>query len=280
MTDQQTTPPEDDAALPDPEGALSALVADPARRPVLIALDFDGTLAPLQDDPERSRLLPEAATALAALAAHPDLVRLALVSGRAMADLHRLAEVPPGTVLIGSHGAERARVTDHGLDRDLIELTDDQADRLARLGAEMQSVARGRDGVWVETKPAAVVVHTRLAEDATGAEAEDEALAVGDRLGSVVLHGKDVVEVSVLSADKGAALTALRDELGAGSVVYGGDDVTDEHAFAVLRPDDVAVKVGAGDTAAGYRVDDPGRLAAVLTALARAVAGDGEAVGA
>jgi trehalose-phosphatase len=251
--------------------ALRALVADPARRPVLLALDFDGTLAPLQDDPEDSRVLPEAVTALAGLAAQPDVVRLALVSGRALGDLHRLAEVPPGTVLIGSHGAERARVAEHGLDRDVIQLTDDQSDRLAALGGEMQAVARGRDGVWVETKPAAVAVHTRMADAATADEAEREALAIGDRLGSKVLHGKKVVEVSVLDADKGAALAALRDEIGAGVVVSAGDDVTDENAFRALRSDDVTVKVGDGATVARYRVADPEALAGLLADLARAV---------
>jgi trehalose-phosphatase len=255
-------------------GALRDLVTDPARRPVLLALDFDGTLAPLQDDPEDSRVLPEAVTALAALGAQPDVVRLALVSGRALGDLHRLAQVPPGTVLIGSHGAERARVAEHGLDRDVIQLTDDQSDRLAALGGEMQAVARGRDGVWVETKPAAVAVHTRMADPATAEEAEREALAIGDRLGSKVLHGKKVVEVSVLDADKGAALVALRDEIGAGVVVSAGDDVTDENAFRALGPDDVTVKVGDGATVARYRVADPEALAGLLADLARAVAGE------
>lgn len=257
----------------DPRAALLALVADPARRPVLLALDFDGTLAPLQDDPEASRLLPAAADALRALAAHPDRVRLALVSGRALGDLHRLAEVPAGTVLIGSHGAERARVGEHGLDRDVVALDEDQADRLARLGEEMQAVARGRDGVWVETKPAAVVVHTRLADPEVGGVAEQEALAVGARLGSVTLHGKKVVEVSVLTADKGAALVGLRDELGAGAVVCAGDDVTDEDAFRALGPDDLTLKVGDGPTVARYRTPDPAALAALLGALAAAVGG-------
>ncbi|WP_338077164.1 trehalose-phosphatase [Cellulomonas hominis] len=259
----------------DPRAALLALVADPARRPVLLALDFDGTLAPLQDDPEASRVLPAAADALRALAAHPDRVRLALVSGRALADLHRLAEVPPGTVLIGSHGAERARVGEHGLDRDVVALDDDQAGRLARLGEEMQAVARGRDGVWVETKPAAVVVHTRLADPEVGDAAEQEALAVGARLGSVTLHGKKVVEVSVLTADKGAALVDLRDELGAGAVVCAGDDVTDEDAFRALGPDDLTLKVGEGRTVARYRTPDPQALALLLADLAAAL-GDAE----
>jgi trehalose 6-phosphate phosphatase len=250
--------------------ALAALAADDARRPALVALDFDGTLAPLQDDPSTSRILPAGVEALARLAG-ADGVALALVSGRAMSDLHALAQVPSGTFLIGSHGAERARVTTWGLDRDVVQLTDEQADRLASLGAEAARIARGRDGVWVETKPTAVVVHTRLAEDAVARPAEQEAVELGERLGSGVLHGKDVVEISVLTASKGEALTALRDELGAPVVLYAGDDVTDEKAFAVLGDDDLSVKVGPGDTAARFRVDGPDEMIAALAALAEAL---------
>ena len=111
----------------------------------------------------------------------------------------------------------------------------------------------------METKPTAVVVHTRLAEAVDAEPAEQEAITLGERLGSGVLHGKDVVEISVLRASKGEALTALRDELGAPVVLYAGDDVTDEHAFEALRDDDVTVKVGHGTTSARYRVDGPER---------------------
>ena len=258
-----------DATVPaDLRGRLEQVAADPATRPVLVALDFDGTLAPLQDDPSASRILPEGVAVLAALAARDD-VALALVSGRAMGDLHVLAEVPAGTFLVGSHGAERARVTRYGLDRDVVELTHEQADLLAALGARAAAVARGRDGVWVETKPTAVVVHTRLAEPEDAQPAEAEALALGTELGVGTLHGKDVVELTVLAADKGTALQALRRELGAPVVLYAGDDVTDEHAFAALDPDDVTLKVGTGDTVARYRVADPtGAVAALETLLA------------
>ena len=252
------------------DATLAALAADAGRRPVLVALDFDGTLAPLQDDPATSRILPAGVEVLARLA-ETDGVRLALVSGRSMNDLHTLAEVPAGTLLIGSHGAERARVTTFGLDRDVVQLSDEQADRLATLGAQAARIARGRDGVWVETKPTAVVVHTRLAESDVAGPAEDEAVALGEELGTGVLHGKDVVEISVLRASKGEALVALRDELGAAVVLYAGDDVTDEHAFEVLRPGDVPVKVGDGDTVARFRVGTPEELVAALGALADAL---------
>jgi trehalose 6-phosphate phosphatase len=263
MSETTTHGPADADAL----RAVLARVVEGGARPLLVALDFDGTLAPLQDDPQRSRILPDGVAALARLAS-TDGVVIALVSGRAMNDLHTLAEVPPGTYLVGSHGAERARVTRFGLDRDVVQLTDEQADRLAALGAQAAQVARGRDGVWVESKPTAVVVHTRLAPPEVAGPAEDEAIALGERLGAGVLHGKDVVEISVLKASKGDAMTALRDELGAPVVMFAGDDVTDEHAFDALDEHDVTVKVGGGETGARFRVDSPEGLVAVLTDLA------------
>lgn len=253
--------------------ALRELAADTSRRPLLIALDFDGTLAPLVDHPSASRPLPGAIAALTTLVTEPapERIHVALVSGRALGDLHTLAQAPVGTYLIGSHGAERARVTAFGLDRDVVRLDDDAADRLASLGAEVAAVARGREGVWVETKPTAVVVHTRLAAGDIAEIATAEALEVGARLGSNLLHGKDVVEISVLPASKGEALSALRTELGARAVVYVGDDVTDEHAFAALGPDDVTVKVGVGETIARYRVAGPDDVVEALAALAAAL---------
>ena len=84
-----------------------------------------------------------------------------------------------------------------------------------------------------------------------------------------MLHGKDVVEISVLRASKGEALTALRDELGAPVVLYAGDDVTDEHAFEALGADDVTVKVGHGDDGGALPRRRPRRSSvAALAALA------------
>jgi trehalose-phosphatase len=248
------------------QAALTTAIAATAR-PLLVALDFDGTLAPLQDDPSASRIIPAGVDVLARVGAQPE-VSLALVSGRALHDLHALAEVPEGTFLIGSHGAERARVTRFGLDRDVVQLTDDEADRLASLGARAAGIVRGKDGVWVETKPTAVVVHTRLAQDEDRHEAEAAALALGAELGSGVLHGKDVVEISVLHASKGEALAALRDELGARSVLFAGDDTTDERAFEVLGDGDVTIKVGPGDTLARHRVGSADELVEALSTLA------------
>jgi trehalose 6-phosphate phosphatase len=71
-----------------------------------------------------------------------------------------------------------------------------------------------------------------------------------------------------VDASKGSALDLLRSRLGATAALFVGDDVTDETAFAVLRDGDVGVKVGPGETAARYRVEDPEEVTAVLELLA------------
>ncbi|WP_019136011.1 trehalose-phosphatase [Cellulomonas massiliensis] len=257
-----------------PADLVDALRSLARRGRPLVALDFDGTLAPLQDDPAASRMVPAARAALERLAAldGDDAPVLALVSGRSVVELHELSAMPPGSSLVGSHGAERAHVREHGLEHDAVRLDDEQRARLADLGAAAQALADGRDGVWVESKPTAVVVHTRRAGPQVAGPAEQEALRLGDRLGSTVLHGKDVVEISVLETSKGRAVAALRDEVGARGVLYAGDDVTDEHAFEVLGDDDVTVKVGPGETVARFRVDDAEAVAAALDVLADASA--------
>jgi trehalose-phosphatase len=86
------------------------------------------------------------------------------------------------------------------------------------------------------------------------------------------MHGKEVVEIAVTDVTKGTALLRLRGLLrlpAAGGVLYVGDDVTDERAFAVLDDDagDVTVKVGDGPTAARHRVPTPEAVATLLHTL-------------
>jgi trehalose 6-phosphate phosphatase len=81
--------------------------------------------------------------------------------------------------------------------------------------------------------------------------------------------GKDVLEMAVTDAHKGAALRRLAADLGVAASLYLGDDVTDEDGFRALTgPADVTVKIGEGSTEARYRVPDTTGAVAVLSRLA------------
>ncbi|HMO10206.1 MAG TPA: trehalose-phosphatase, partial [Actinotalea sp.] len=226
-----------------------------------------------------SRALPQARTALDRLAASAH-VRLALVSGRALADLARLAEVPDGTHLVGSHGAEPARLEDGHLVRDELALDPARSALHDELAAALTRLADGT-AARVEVKPTTVVLHTRGLPAAEADRLTRAALGVGEAEGVDAMRGRDVVELSVLTVTKGDAVDALRASTGAGTVLYAGDDVTDERAMQRLRPGDVGIRVGDGETVAAFRVDGPDEMAATLhrTGPARGAARAGAVAG-
>ena len=115
---------------------------------------------------------------------------------------------------------------------------------MTRIGAGLTAAARGRHGVWVQHKPAAVALHTRMAGAVEAEAATAQALTLATSLGVDALQGKDVVEISVLGVvTKGHALVTLRDELGARVVLYAGDDTTDIDAFRAVDDMEHAVRV-------------------------------------
>ena len=254
------------------EGLDSALRELAQAPTLLLALDFDGVLAPLVLNPLDSRVLPTSAMALADLVTL-DGVEVVLVSGREAGDLVRLAEVPAGTRVIGSHGAQWGRVVlsptgEAALEAEPVELTPEQAALRAELLRETEALAAGAEGAWVQAKPAAVVLHTRRAARDDAARLTRAALdGPATHAGVSTIVGKEVVEMAVLDVTKGDALHRLRSEVGADAVLYAGDDTTDEDAFAVLVDGDVGIKVGDGETGAAYRVGDPEEFSAVLLRL-------------
>lgn len=244
----------------DPELQRALVVIARAPR-LLVTSDFDGVLAPLVDDPQASRPDPAALAALVALADLPG-TSVGLVSGRARADLVRLSGAPSSLHLVGSHGAE---VDDEFAG----EIDDDASALLQRLGTELGRLVDDRPGAHLETKLSSIAVHVRRAEPTVGAEVLD-AVRLGPATwdGVHVTEGKAVIELAVLEADKGVALTRLREALDpTAPALYLGDDVTDERAFARLGPADVGVKVGAGETLAAHRVAGTAEVTALLELL-------------
>ena len=250
----------------DPLELARRLVARP--RPWLIGVDVDGTLSPIVLRPELARLLPGAADALHALATRED-VWVVVVSGRPLDDLRDLFEIPKSVMLVGSHGAEFDLSS--GMDESPQPKTDEERERLNGIAVMLERAASLLAGAWVEHKPFAVALHYRLADPTAAAPIVadfDERL---HRPGDLTIHhGHMVLEVAVRRTSKNGAVRFLRERLRPATVVFVGDDESDEHVMEHLEPGDLGVKVGGDETAATHRLPSPVEVVAFLAALTAA----------
>jgi len=236
---------------------------------LLIALDFDGTLSPLVDEPMTARMTPGARAALEKLVTLPHTV-VALVSGRSLGHLREIAEHADDSPiwLAGSHGAQ-FWVPGEGVEA----AHDDTADLALRDRLQVEVSRRTDDmsGVWMEPKEYGFGVHTRTAD----AETTRAARALADELVAAEAPawrrrtGYDILEFSFRHEGKDSAVAHLRERVGASAVLFAGDDVTDEDALRSLGAGDLGIRVGGGETAAALRVDDIDALVGVLEDVAR-----------
>jgi trehalose 6-phosphate phosphatase len=276
--------PESKDSLPAPvtpagRDALEAILTRPTH--TVVALDFDGTLAPIVPDPDRARAHPDAVPALAALA--PKVASVAVVTGRpagvavrhggfaGVAGLEHL-------VVLGHYGAERWDAVSGTVTAPAPH------PGVAAVRAELPGFLDGIgawQGTWIEEKGRAVAVHTRRAADPQAAfEALREPLGeLAARHGLIVEPGRMVLELRPPGMDKGVALMEYVREIGAEAVLYAGDDLGDLPAFAAvakLRSDGIPgllVCSGSSEVAeladrADLVVDGPAGVVRLLAALA------------
>ncbi|MFY0406668.1 trehalose-phosphatase [Solicola sp. PLA-1-18] len=265
------------------EGArgLEAVLADPAS--VLLGLDFDGTLAPIVDDPASAHVHPGVVEALARLGRH--LGKIAVVTGRPVrtalslggfADVDGLGAMS----ILGQYGVER-------WDAVTGEITDPPPPAgIAGAEGELPALLEelGLADAHVEHKGRAIGVHTRQM-DAPREAFEALRGPVADlaaRHDLVVEPGKNVLELRAHGTDKGDAVRGLVAETGARTVVFAGDDLGDLPAFeavAALRAEGLAgLLVYSHSTEeqtlghlADLEVAGPDEVATWLTALADAL---------
>lgn len=225
--------------------SLRPLTSDPLRSAILC--DVDGTLAPIADRPEDSRVQDGVAGLLEELGRRYSLV--ACVSGRAAAEARRLVGVDT-IAYVGSHGAELLRA---GSDRpELIDAFARWEDRVAEFAVKHdgQPALEGLH-IRLEDKGAIKAFHWRGAPDEAAAQSAMRDVAQQAQDAGLHIHwGRKVLEVRPpVPVDKGRGVRALL-EAPVRAALYGGDDATDLDAFAALDELvaegklDVAVRVG------------------------------------
>jgi trehalose-phosphatase len=242
-----------------------------AGTPLVVMLDVDGTLAPIASHPALAVVPLETRRAVAALAARPG-VHIALVTGRAAADARRMVAVP-NVWVIGNHGGETI-----GPDGEL-EVDPEVAAHgpaLGRAAGTLAPLIAPLANVVLENKGWSLAVHYRMADPMIADRLRFVIEGVAGPLGLRVTDGKAVYEIRPPgNVDKGTAVLRLAAHLGAlepaASLLYFGDDDTDEDAFRALRtgaPHATTIVVGephpGRTSAAELRLADPAAVRRLL----------------
>jgi trehalose 6-phosphate phosphatase len=276
-------------SLPEPltatgAAALEAILRSPAD--TLVASDFDGTLAPIVEDPEQAYADPNAIAALGRLGER--VAAIVVITGRparTAVRLGRFREVAGlrSMIVLGQYGVERweAATDEYRLPPNPAEISA-VADELPTI---LDSLGLGQ--ARIEDKGRAIGVHTRSMPDPKGALASlaDPLADLADRHELILTPGKNVWEIRAPGIDKGATLRAIVAETAARQLIFAGDDLGDLPAFHAVRK--LASEGVAGllvcsasteETAltelSDVIVDGPGGLASWLNELADRLSAD------
>jgi trehalose 6-phosphate phosphatase len=223
-----------------------------ARR-VALFLDFDGTLAPIVEDPDQAAMPAESREHLLALTRRTRF-RVSVISGRSLADVERRVGLRQ-LIYAGNHGLEIRGPGISFLEPGALS----RAPRLQALGHDLKIRLRHETGSRVENKGLTLSVHYRKVREA---DRNRIRRIVADAVAPVqdlfcIGEGLEVLEIRPRVAwTKGSAVRWILSLEDAGTLpVVLGDDVTDEDTFAELE-DGITVRIGSpASTAAHYRLD-------------------------
>jgi trehalose 6-phosphate phosphatase len=188
-----------------------------AQSRALVAFDFDGTLAPIEEDPFQVWIAPQTTMLLKRVSS---LYPCVVISGRAREDVRRRLRGTGIPWVVGNHGA------DLGKKRDFRHI-------VAEWRTVVVPALAGLAGVWVEDKHLSLAVHYR--KSPRKAEARRCILRVARHLAHVrVVPARLAVNLIPEDAPhKGIALLELQTRLGCDAALFVGDDVTDEDVFSL-----------------------------------------------
>lgn len=233
-----------------------------------VFLDYDGTLSPIVETPDRAVMPGEMREAVIELSRH---CPVGVISGRDLLDVQDKVRID-SIVYAGSHGFEIAgpkglRV-ENTVGAEFLPALDKAEKELSRKLGSLQ-------GLLVERKKFAIAVHYRLVDPERAEEVERAVAEVAARYpGLRTASGKMIFELQPdIDWHKGKALLALLDALqlaGEDTLpLYIGDDVTDEDAFRSLqgRGIGIVVRDTPRETAAAYRLKNPDEVRELLRRL-------------
>lgn len=218
----------------------AAVIADPAG--TLLALDFDGTLSHIVDDPTRAFAHPRSVDALARLGAV--LGQVAIVTGRPVDQALELGGFEGRTglerlVIHGQYGAESWSADG------AVRTRPERPAGIARLAEVLPGWLEGfgLGDLRIEDKGLAIAIHTRESGPKALDVLREPLQELAADLGLTVEPGRQVIELRAPGSDKGAAVRRLAVDLGARQIIFAGDDLGDLPAFDAvdaLRADGVA----------------------------------------
>ncbi|HYL75510.1 MAG TPA: trehalose-phosphatase [Bryobacteraceae bacterium] len=238
-----------------------------AAHQLFLFLDFDGTLAPIGNDPDKAYMGPETRKALLKLAAK-DRVSLAIISGRALSDLRERVGLK-NIIYAGNHGLEIK-----GPGMEFVEPAAAQQIRaLGELARHLRTRLHDIPGVEVENKVLSASVHFRRAAPGKRGEIGQMVRTAVESIGSLfeMTLGRKVFEIRPrVNWHKGRAVRWIKETSGTPDAlsVYLGDDATDEDAFSALG-EDITISVGrCKRTSARYCLERQEAVQQFLTWLA------------
>jgi trehalose 6-phosphate phosphatase len=214
--------------------ALGAILRSPAE--TLVASDFDGTLAPIVENPEQAYADPNAIAALGRLGEHVGAI--VVITGRparTAVQLGRFRDVAGlrSMIVLGQYGVERwEAATDKYRLPPIPAQIGAVSDELPKI---LDSLGLGQ--ARIEDKGRAIAVHTRSLPDpkSTLATLANPLADLADRYGLMLTPGKNVWEIRAPGIDKGGTLRAIVAETAARQVIFAGDDLGDLPAFHAVR---------------------------------------------
>lgn len=254
-------------SLPSALHAAEQILSPHPEKPLAIFLDFDGTLAPIVEDPRHVKLSDSVISTLRSLSG---LCTLGLISGRDRMDLQERVGID-GLLYAGNHGLD---IAGPGYEKSLPE-AEAAVPQIERATERLREALETIPGAIIERKRFGVAVHFRQVR--SDVERQQIKRVVDTVLADTELRmreGKQVLELEPAVAwDKGDAVEWFLEttELDADHVlvIYIGDDETDEDVFAALAGRGVSIVVDEklSNSLADYRLADPDEVAHFLQRL-------------